>query len=65
MLIEGLRVAYGNASTDPRGCVIHDPPCPPGWVDLEAIADEFWSPGADPAQMSSDFLNQLTSAADA
>jgi len=45
--------------------VLHDPPCPPGWVDLGAIADEFWSPSADPAQMSSDFLNQLTSASDA
>lgn len=64
-LVEGLRVAYGDSSADPRGCVLHDPPCPPGWVDLGAIADEFWSPSADPAQMSSDFLNQLTSASDA
>lgn len=64
-LIEGLRIAYGDASKDPRGCVIHDPPCPPGWVDIEHTADDFWAPTADPAQMCSDFLNQLTSASDA
>lgn len=64
-LIEGLRVSYGDSSGDPRGCVIHDPPCSPGWVDIEHTADEFWAPTADPAQMCSDFLNQLTSASDA
>ena len=31
-LIEGLRVAYGDASGDPRGCMIHEPPCTPGWL---------------------------------
>lgn len=64
-LIEGLRFSYGDSSGDPRGCVIHDPPCSPGWVDIEHTADEFWAPTADPAQMCSDFLNQLTSASDA
>lgn len=64
-LIEGLRFSYGDSSADPRGCVIHDPPCSPGWVDIEHVADEFWAPTADPAQMCSDFLNQLTSASDA
>lgn len=64
-LLEGLRVSYGDSSADPRGCVIHDPPCSPGWVDIEHTADEFWAPTADPAQMCSDFLNQLTSASDA
>ncbi|QWW20139.1 hypothetical protein I6B53_03310 [Schaalia sp. 19OD2882] len=64
-LIEGLRVAYGDSSRDPRGCVLHDPPCTPGWVNLETITAEFWAPSADPAQMSSDFLNQITSASDA
>lgn len=64
-LIEGLRVSYGDSSADPRGCAIHEPPCSPGWVDIERTADDFWAPTADPAQMCSDFLNQLTSASDA
>ncbi|NKU00484.1 hypothetical protein GS918_21090 [Rhodococcus hoagii] len=29
-LIAGLRVAYGDSSKDPGGCVIHDDPCPLG-----------------------------------
>ena len=64
-LVQGLRISYGDSSGDPRGCVIHDPPCPPGWVDIEHTADDIWAPDADPAQMCSDFLNQLTSASDA
>ena len=64
-LIEGLRVAYGDASGDPRGCVIHEPPCTPGWVDIERTADDFWAPDADPSEMSADFLNQISSASDA
>lgn len=64
-LIEGLRVAYGDASGDPRGCVIHDPPCTPGWVDIERTADDFWATDADPAEMCADFLNQISSASDA
>lgn len=31
-LIEGLRWVYGDSSDHPAGCVLHDPPCPPGWV---------------------------------
>jgi len=64
-LIEGLRIAYGDASGDPRGCLIHDPPCTPGWVDIERTADDFWEPDNDPAEMCADFLNQITSASDA
>jgi hypothetical protein len=36
----GLRVAYGDSSGHPDGCVIHDPPCPPGHVDLESAISE-------------------------
>lgn len=64
-LIEGLRVAYGDSSKDPRGCVLHDPPCTPGWSDLERIADDFMDTSNDPAQMRADFLNQVDSARDA
>ena len=63
-LIEGLRIAYGDASADPRGCVIHDPPCPPGWVDLERIKSTVWDPSTDPQVSRSDFLNQITHASD-
>ncbi|MBS6101815.1 MAG: hypothetical protein KH751_04270 [Actinomyces sp.] len=64
-LIRGLRFAYGDASGDPRGCSIHEPPCAPGWVDIERTADDFWAPTADIALMCSDFLNQITAASDA
>nr|DAP08082.1 MAG TPA: Large Terminase [Caudoviricetes sp.] len=64
-LIEGLRFAYGDSAKDPRGCAIHDPECGPGWVDLERIADSFWHPDNDPADMCADFLNQINSASDA
>ena len=64
-LIEGLRIAYGDSSADPRGCVIHEPPCDPGWVDLERIAVDFWDTSNDPALMCADFLNQIGAASDA
>lgn len=64
-LIEGLRVVYGDSSKDPRGCVLHDPPCEPGWVDLERIALDFLDTSNDVAQMRADFLNQVDSARDA
>jgi hypothetical protein len=57
-LIRGLRVAYGDSSKDPRGCVLHDPPCDPGWVDLERIALDFRDTSNDPLVMRADFLNQ-------
>lgn len=64
-LIEGLRIAYGDSAKDQRGCVLHDPPCEPGWSDLERIADDFLDTSNDPAQMRADFLNQVDSARDA
>ncbi|HEY4267516.1 MAG TPA: hypothetical protein VGM94_04920 [Galbitalea sp.] len=64
-LIEGLRVAYGDASKDPRGCVLHDPPCSPGWSDLERIALDFLDTSNDVAVMRADFLNQIDVARDA
>lgn len=64
-LVHGLRIAYGDASADPRGCAIHEPACSPGWVDIQRIADDFWNTDNDPAQMCGDYLNQITSASDA
>jgi hypothetical protein len=64
-LIEGLRIAYGDASADPRGCAIHEPACSPGWVDIERTADDFWETDNDPAEMCADFLNQIGAASDA
>lgn len=56
-LIRGLRIAYGDSSKDPRGCVLHDPPCRPGWVDLERIARDFRDESNDRQMMRADFLN--------
>lgn len=63
-LIAGLRVAYGDASGHPDGCVIHDPPCPPGHADLESFVTRIWDPESDPQVSRSDFLNQITHASD-
>lgn len=64
-LILGLRIAYGDSSGDPRGCIIHDPPCEPGWVNIRRTANDFWAPDSDPSEMRADFLNQITTASDA
>lgn len=64
-LIEGLRIAYGDLSAHPSGCVLHSPPCEPGWVDLERIAQDFWLTYNDPASMCADFLNQINAATNA
>lgn len=64
-LIEGLRVAYGDSSADPRGCVLHEPACHVGWVDLERIALDFLDTSNDPAVMRADFLNIVDVARDA
>lgn len=61
----GLRVAYGDSSGHPDGCVIHDPPCEPGWVDLETIIQSIWDSDADEQESRSDFLNQITESSDA
>lgn len=64
-LIEGLRVAYGDSSADPRGCVLHDPPCEPGWADLDDRVSRAWDADADEQQIRADFLNQVTHSSDA
>lgn len=64
-LIHGLRVAYGDSSDHPGGCLIHDPPCTPGWVPIDRVATDFWDTDSDPAEMCADFLNQIAAASDA
>lgn len=64
-LISGLRVAYGDSSGHDDGCVIHNPPCKPGHVDLDVIAATVWDPDIAPQKARADFLNQITHAADA
>lgn len=64
-LIEALRESYGDASGDPRGCVIHVPPCEPGHKDIEVLADTVMDPNKEEADTRADFLNQVVSAADA
>ena len=61
----GLRVAYGDSSGHPDGCVLHTPPCPPGHVDLEPLISTVWDPSSDPQESRADFLNQITHASDA
>lgn len=63
-LVAGLRVAYGDSSGHPDGCVLHDPPCPPGHVDLEHLIGTIWDATSDPQESRSDFLNQVTHATD-
>jgi hypothetical protein len=64
-LVAGLRVAYGDSSGHPDGCVIHDEPCPPGHVDLDMLVGTIWDSTSDPQESRSDFLNQVTHASDA
>lgn len=64
-LIVGLRYAYGDSSAHPDGCVIHEPPCPPGHVDLDVLVSTIWDPTSDVQESRSDFLNQVTHASDA
>lgn len=61
-LIDGLRYVYGDSSAHPGGCVLHDPPCAPGHVDLDALVIRIWDPATDEQQARSDFLNQITHA---
>lgn len=61
-LIAGLRVSYGDSSDHVDGCVIHDPPCPPGWAPIERTALDFFDTSNDPQKMRADFLNQITHA---
>lgn len=61
----GLRVAYGDSSGHPGGCVIHNPPCPPGHVALEPLIEIIFDPASDVQVLRADFLNQITHASDA
>jgi hypothetical protein len=63
-LVAGLRVAYGDSSDHADGCVLHTPPCPPGWSPIERIAADFFDLSNDPQVMRADFLNQITHASD-
>lgn len=63
-LIRGLRFSYGDSSGHPDGCVLHDPPCAPGHVDLEAQIDVILDPATDLQTARSDYLNQITHASD-
>ncbi|MCW2898502.1 MAG: hypothetical protein JWO67_767, partial [Streptosporangiaceae bacterium] len=59
----GLRVAYGDSSGHPDGCVLHDPPCEPGHFDIDSAIAKMWESDADVQESKSDFLNQITHAA--
>lgn len=63
-LTHGLRVAYGDSSAHPGGCVIHEPPCPPGHVLLEPLIDQIYDPASDVQLLRADYLNQITHASD-
>lgn len=63
-LVDGLRVSYGDSSAHPGGCVIHQPPCAPGHVELEPLVSTIWDPAQDVQMSRSDFLNQITHASD-
>lgn len=64
-LIAGLRFSYGDSSGHPDGCVIHDPPCDPGHVDLDRLVATIWDTTQEEEDSRTDFLNQITQAADA
>lgn len=64
-LVAGLRYAYGDSSDHPDGCVLHDPPCAPGWSPIEGITGAFWDTSNQPQDLRADFLNQITHASDA
>lgn len=63
-LIQGLRVAYGDSSGHPDGCLLHDPPCAPGHVALEPLVEIIFDPASDSQILRADFLNQITHASD-
>ncbi|MGW4028242.1 terminase [Streptomyces sp. NPDC004838] len=64
-LIAGLRYAYGDSSDHPDGCVLHDPPCAPGWSPIDRLTSEFWDTSNEPQDLRGDLLNQVTHASDA
>lgn len=64
-LVHGLRVAYGDSSKHADGCLLHHPPCSPGWADVHRMALDFFDTSNDVAVMRADFLNQIDAARDA
>lgn len=64
-LLAGLRYAYGCSSDHPDGCVLHSPPCQPGWSPMDRLIADTWDLGMDPQTARADFLNQITHASDA
>lgn len=64
-LVHGLRIAYGDSAKHADGCLLHDPPCAPGWFDVHRGALDFFDTANDPAVMRADFLNQIDAARDA
>lgn len=63
-LIRGLRYSYGDSSGHPDGCLLHDPPCPPGHVNLDRLVATVWDTTQEEDDSRTDFLNQITEAAD-
>lgn len=63
-LVTGLRLAYGDSSDHPDGCVLHEPPCAPGWSPIDRLVADTWDLGTDPQTARADFLNQITHASD-
>lgn len=61
-LMLGLRTAYGDSSGHPAGCLLHEPACAPGHVDLDVLLATVWDPTSDVQESRSDFLNQITHA---
>lgn len=64
-LIKGLRIAYGDSSSHPDGCLIHEPPCEPGWADMDDRVARIWDPDNDEQNARANFLGQITHATDA
>ncbi|MGC5410971.1 terminase, partial [Streptomyces sp. DT225] len=59
-LVAGLRYAYGDSSDHPDGCVLHDPPCEPGWSPIERLTSEFYDTSNEVQDLRADLLNQIT-----
>ncbi|WP_030747616.1 terminase [Streptomyces sp. NRRL F-5135] len=63
-LVAGLRYAYGDSSDHPDGCVLHDPPCKPGWSPISRLVADFHDTSNDVQDLRADYLNQITHATD-
>lgn len=63
-MVKGLRIAYGDSSDHPDGCVLHDPPCHGGWAPIDHYLARSWDSDVPEQLIRSDFLNQITHATD-